>query len=256
MNDFWETFLQKPFIYGLICSVLISCFSHPALSKTIKIGYVEFPPMTYTDGQGRPAGVIIDITSKTLKKAGYEWTARSLPAKRMARMLTEGKIQLWIGLATLPEFKNKTLVGKSVVKKLTLRAYTIDEKKPVIKKEDLRNQTVLLLRGYSYGGWINFIKKPLNQVKFIEFDSHENAFKGLQFFSKNSADCYLLDYKYPSETVLKETNIPNLLFNDISSFDIHFVVTRQMDNAGTVLDRIETAFTQLKKDGAIPDPAH
>jgi len=217
------------------------------MSQTIKIGYIEFPPMTYTDGQGHPAGIIIDITSKTLKKAGYQWTAKSLPTKRMAKMLTEGDIQLWIGLSTLPEFKGKTYVGKSVVKKLILRAYTIGKRKPIYKQVDLIGKTVLILRGYSYGGWINFIKDPLNQVRFIEFDSHKGAFKGLKLLSKNNKTCYLLNYKHPSEIVLESTNDQNIQYNDISSFNIHFVVTQKMPRAKAVLDDIENAFLQLQQ---------
>lgn len=219
-----------------------------SLSRTIKIGYVEFPPMTYTDDQGRPAGVIIDITSKTLKRAGYQWTAMSLPAKRMAKMLTTGDIQLWIGLSTLPEFKGKTHVGKSVVKKLVFRAYTMGKSKPILNRDDLFGQTVLILRGYSYGGRINYIKNPSNQVKFIEFDSHEGAFKGLTLLSKRVQSCFLLNYKHPSEIVFKSGQYRNIQYNDISSFDIHFVVTRKMENAKTFLFNIENAFLQLKQD--------
>ena len=97
-------------------------FSLPAFSETIKIGYIEFPPMTYTNDQGSPDGIIIDIADKTLNKAGYDWTAKSLPAKRMAKMIGAGQIQLWIGLATLPEFKGKTYTGECIVEKLILRA--------------------------------------------------------------------------------------------------------------------------------------
>lgn len=220
------------------------------LAQTIKIGYIEFPPMTYTDELGHPAGIIIDITSKTLKKAGYEWTAKSLPTKRMAKMLTKGQVQLWIGLSTLPEFKDKTYIGKSVVEKLILRAYSLGNRKPILKQEDLIGQTILILRGYSYGGWINFIKDPLNQIKFIEFDSHEESFKALDKFSKQKI-CYLLNYKHPSGIVLKKLNLSNIQFNDISSLNIHFVVTRQMPDAKIVLNRIENAFQQLQESGVL-----
>jgi len=225
--------------------------SQALLAQTIKIGYIEFPPMTYTDAQGRPAGVIIDITAKTLEKAGYQWSAKSLPAKRMAKMLTDGDVHLWIGLSTLPEFKGKTYVGESVVEKLILRAYTIGKNKPILKQDDLIGQTILILRGYSYGGWINFIKNPLNKVNFVEFDSHEAAFKGLELFSKRMKGCYLLNYKHPSEIQFKKQSVPDVQFNDISSLNIHFVLTRQINEAKKVLEKIETAFVQLKAEGSL-----
>ncbi len=120
-----------------------------------------------------------------------------------------------------------------------------------MRKEDLIGKTILILRGYSYGGWINFIKDPLNQVRFVEFDSHEDAFRGLNLFSQKQKACYLLNYKHPSEIVLKTKNYPNIQFNDISSLNIHFVVTKKMNEAKAVLDRIENAFLQLQNDGAL-----
>lgn len=242
---------MKKTVYTIVLSFLICCVSSLAFSQTIKIGYIEFPPMTYTDGQGNPAGIVIDITSKTLKKAGYKWTAQSLPTNRMAEMLTQGHVQLWIGLSTLPQFKDKTYVGEAIVEKLILRAYTKGKREPILKQEDLLGKTLLILRGYSYGGWINFIKDPINQINFIEFDSHEEAFKGLKIFSKGKKNCYLLNYKHPSDILLKTQNFPGIQFNDISSLNIHFVVTRQMHGAKIVLDKIETAFLKLQEDGVL-----
>ncbi len=242
--------MRKKRVYSMVLSIVICCISSFAFSQSIKIGYIEFPPMTYTDEQGNPAGIVIDITSKTLNQAGYKWTAKSLPTKRMAHMLTKGHIQLWIGLSTLPEFKDKTYIGESVVEKLILRAYTVGNRKPILKQADLIGQTILILRGYSYGGWINFIKDPLNQIQFFEFDSHEEAFKGIDDFSKTNK-CYLLNYKHPSDIVLKKLNLSDIQFNDISSLNIHFVVTRQMPDAKNVLNRIENAFQQLQEDGVL-----
>ena len=242
--------MKKKCVCGSIFIFIFCNLFSVAISQPIKIGYIEFPPMTYTDEHGHAAGIIIDITSKTLKEAGYQWTARSLPAKRLALMLAKGDVQLWIGLSTLPEFEGKTYIGKSVVEKLTLRAYTTNINKPILKQEDLIGKTVLVLRGYSYGGWINFIKNPSNQVNVIEFDSHEESFKALNLFSKTRKNCYLLNYKHPSEIVLKSTYYPGIKYNEISSFNIHFVVTRQMHEAKAVLTNIEAAFLQLQEKNA------
>ncbi|MCG8685255.1 MAG: hypothetical protein MI892_10295 [Desulfobacterales bacterium] len=237
--------------YSLLFSFLLLFIYSSAISQTIKIGYVEFPPMTYTGEHGRPAGIIIDITSKSLEKAGFQWTARSLPAKRLAKTLVKGDIHLWIGLTTLPEFKGTTYIGESVVEKLVLRAYTIGERKPILQQQDLFRRTILILRGYSYGGWIHYIKDPANQVTYLEFDSHENAFKSLSLFAKKGKHYYLLDYKHPSEMVLRSHQFEDIQFNDISSFDIHFVVTKNMDGAKAVLEKLEKAFVQLKKEGLL-----
>jgi len=240
---------KKIIIYAIIFTLASDIFVAVAFSQTLKIGYVEFPPMTYTDQNGQPAGYIMDIAVKSLEKAGFDWTAVTLPAKRMAKSLATGKIQVWIGLATMPQFKGTTHVGKTVVEQLILRAYTIGDNPPIRKQRDLPGKTLLILRGYSYGGWITFIKNPANRIQYLEFDSHEAAFQRLEKLSKRIPEIYLLDYKHPSETVLRKRALPDIRFSQISTLDMYFVVTRKMDGAKAVLDRIETAFQQLSASG-------
>lgn len=243
-------FFKKSILYAIIFALGSGVLVASAFPRTLKIGYVEFPPMTYTDQNGQAAGYIMDIAVKSVEKAGFEWTAVSLPAKRMAKSLAAGDIQVWIGLATLPQLNGTTLVGKTVVERLVLRAYHIGNNPPIRKQQDLSGKTLLILRGYSYGGWISFIKDPANKIRYLEFDSREGAFKRLKKLSGRIPEMYLLDYKYPSETVLKKMKLPDIRFNRISTLDMYFVVTRKMDGANAVLDRIETAFQQLSASGA------
>lgn len=244
--------LSRIVTYYSILAVLFFFFlAQPAFSQTLRIGYVEFPPMTYTDKNGQPAGFILDITTKTLEKAGFQWTAVSLPAKRLANSLAEGSIQVWLGLTTMPQFEGTTHVGKTVVEQLSLRAYTIGKSPPIRKREDLQGNTILILRGYSYGGWVSYIKDPDNRIKYLEFDSRETAFMRLEKLSKRIPNSYLLDYKHPSEIILKKQSIPYLQFNKVSALDMHFVVTRKMKESKKVLEQIETAFRQLSADGAL-----
>lgn len=207
--------------------------------------------MTYTDSHGQPAGFILDIAARSLEKAGFDWTAVSLPAKRLADSLAAGSVQVWLGLTTLPNFKDSTHAGKVVIKQLILKAYTIGDNRPIRDQQDLLGKTLIILRGYSYGGWINFIKDPTNNIGYLEFDSREKAYNRLEKLSKRIPDAYLLDYKYPSETVLSNLDLPNIRSNLISVLDMHFVVTRKMDGAKAILERIETAFQQLSASGAL-----
>jgi polar amino acid transport system substrate-binding protein len=243
-------YLKKNTIYAIIFALVSGILVAPVFSQPLKIGYVEFPPMTYTDNNGMPAGYIMDIAVKSLEKAGFEWTAVSLPPKRMVKSLATGLTQVWLGLATMPQFKGTTYVGKTVVEQLILRAYTIGNNPPIRKYQDLSGKTILLLRGYSYGDWITFIKDPANKVRYLELDSHVGAFKRLKKLSTRIPEIYLLDYKHPSETVLRQMDLPDIRFNQISTLDIHFVVTRKMDGAKAILDRIETAFQELSAAGA------
>lgn len=241
---------KKNIIYSVVAVIVSVICVLPSSAQTLKIGYVEFPPMTYTDKNGQAAGFIIDIAARSLEKAGFEWSAISLPAKRMANSLVTGNIHVWLGLATMEQFNGTTFVGKSVVEQLVLRAYTMGDKPPILTQQDLQGKTLLLLRGYSYGGWSSFIKDPANKINYLEFDSHTKAFERLEKLSQKIPETYLLDYKHPSEVVLLELDIDGIQFNQVSSFDMHFIVTRKLDGAENILSRIETAYQQLRSSGS------
>ena len=232
----------------VIIGILIPGVALPADSaRTVKVGYIEFPPVFSTNTAGKPEGVLIDLTGKVLEKAGYNWNATSFPVKRMARNLVTGDIDLWVGLATLPVFQGKTLIGDSEVLKITLQSYTIGVKPPIKSKESLSGKKIIIIKGYSYGGWINYITNSENSVAFTGTQNHTSAFKMLQ---AGRAD-YLLNYKLPSDTVLKKMAVPNLHYNTISQFGAHFVVSKKTYKAETLLMNIERAYEQLVKDGEI-----
>lgn len=241
--------LHKIFILASIILYFSISFVSTIYSQELIIGYVEFPPMTYTDQKGKPAGYIMDIATKSLEKAGFTWDAVSLPASKLSKLLTIGKIHVWLGLKTMPGFTDNTYISETVVEKLTLRAYTIGNKPPIHSLQDLKGKTLLILRGYSYGGWTRYIKDPANNIRYLEIQSHERAFSRLEKLSKRIDELYLLDYKHPSDKVLQKLELKNIKFNQVSSLDMHFVVTKHMHRAQAVLTKIEKAYTQLSEAG-------
>ncbi len=124
--------------------------------------------MTFTNAEDKPDGILIAMADKVLSRLDYGWEAHSYPAKRLAKSMANGQIDLWIGLSTLPEFEGTTYVSKTIVTKLFLNAYTIGNNPPIHSSADLFNKTIIILRGYSYGGWITIIKEPANRIDFIE----------------------------------------------------------------------------------------
>ncbi len=56
----------------------LSVFSETA-TKKLRLGYIEFPPYTFTNSSGKPDGILIDLAYKVFPKAGYEWAALPYP---------------------------------------------------------------------------------------------------------------------------------------------------------------------------------
>ncbi len=235
-------------IKTFITTTLALLLAAPAAAQSLRWAYIEFPPVFFTDDAGKPAGSLIDIGAKVLDKAGFKWKAESFPTKRMIDCMVRGECDLWIGLATLPPFKDTTLAGKSDLLTITLCSYSIGDKPPIAKKEDLSGKSVIVLRSYSYGGWIHYIKDPANNVRYQEIpDDHETAFKML---AAGRAD-YLLDYAGPSAGVIEKLAIPDLRNAVLSSFGARMVVSKKTPHAETILQRLEAAYRELKDAGQL-----
>lgn len=231
----------------ILVTMLMACYGNSVLAETLRLGYIEFPPYTYTTEKGEPAGLLIDLAKKVYPEAGFEFTATSYPVRRLANYIGSGDLDVWMGLKTLPEFEGKTYIGKAEIAELVLLSYTRGAKPPIFKKEDLSGKSVIVMRGYSYGGWINFIEDPANKVNYINANKHEAAFKMLL---AGRAD-YLLDYKDPSDKALETVKIPDLSSNLISSFSCYFVVSKKLKDGQTIVDRLDQAYEKLKKNGAV-----
>ncbi|GAB6098015.1 transporter substrate-binding domain-containing protein [Desulfatiferula olefinivorans] len=240
--------------YRLVLTVLWTLIviwgPNPAVAGPLRLGYIEFPPFTYTDGHDTPAGIFIDLANHIFPDAGLSFTAESYPVRRLAEYIGSGDLDVWMGLKTLPEFEGKAFIGKTPIAALVLRAYTRGKKPPIRVKEDLIGKSIIVMRGYSYGGWITYIEDPANQINHIKANKHEAAFNMLR---ANRAD-YLLDYKEPSDMALQSVSIPDLSFNQISALPCYIVISRSTPDGQNILDRLEASYHKLRQAGVIADP--
>ena len=216
-------------------------------AETIRFGYIEFPPYTYTDDQGKPAGILVDLANKIIPHAGYEPEFFSFPVRRLASYIGSGDLDVWMGLKTLPEFEGKTYIGSTVVAELILRAYFKGKKNPIRVKEEMIGKSIIVLRGYSYGGWTSFIEDPKNTINHIKANTHEAAFNML----KADRAEYVLDYKEPSDMALRKITIPNLSHNQISALPCYIVVSRANPNGRAILENLEKSYHILKEQGTL-----
>lgn len=230
----------KIIIFIIMFSIL-SWFSPAIGSEQIRVGYIEFPPVFSTGREGLPEGILIDLGRRVLKQAGLTGIFKSYPTKRMSRYLAAGEIHLWMGLSTLPEFNETAYIGESTLFSIELRAYTITGAPPIKTKDDLNGKSILTMRGYSYGGWVDYIEDPVNKITTHKLDTHISAFQAL---SRGKFD-YLLDYRMPSDEALKQIELDNLTFNTISSFDAKFVVSKKAPDAKKLLKKLEATFQEL-----------
>jgi polar amino acid transport system substrate-binding protein len=227
--------------------------TNPASVKNIsgdfelKAGYFEFPGLTYTDENGKPAGFVNDITIKTLENAKIKYSISSYPAARFYEYLSTGKIKLFSGLSSIPIVQQSTISSSVKLFPLEMRIYYVGNKAAITKKEELAGRSVILVRGFTYKDWGAWIRDKENKVNFFETDSHEAAFEMLK---RGRAD-YLLNYKHIDTDVLNKIKIPNLIIKPLFKGYCYFNIYKDTPNARQLLKILENSYLQLIREGKI-----
>ncbi len=211
----------------------------------LRMGYIEFPPHYYTDENGAAGGLLIDLIKSLARQSGYTVAFHSYPANRLVQYLVEGKLDLFIGLSSLPQFVEATFISDVVVGKLFMRVYSLTPLPDESHKEDLAGSRVLIIRGYSYGDWLRYIKDPINNVDIRIADTHLQA---LNMINQRPID-YLLDYKLPIIHAAQNTDVPDLFFNDIDSYPLHIIISKKSPNGEKALKALQNAYRVLFPKG-------
>lgn len=220
----------------------------PVAAEPVRLGYVEFPPFTYTDSEGSPQGSLIEMLGKIAADAGILLTMTGAPAGRLFPAIAAGSLHLFMGVTTPVEFQGTTLIGDSVVARIEMDAYAMDAAPVVRRPEDLAGRPVIVVKGYSYNGWRPALEDPGNRVALLEVDSAE---QGLAALRSRKAPVFL-EYTLPMRLALAGRTLPNLKSTMISVVDAHFVLSKRTPDAAATLARLEASFRRLREAGALP----
>lgn len=219
-----------------------------AVADVVKLAYVEFPPFTGTGAGGKPEGSLIDLMEKVTAEAGVTLSMQSAPARRLFQGLAEGEFHLFPGVKSAPALQGTTIAGDSVLARLELRAYALGTEPAVKSKEDLAGRKVIVLGGYSYGGWRPWLEDAANKVELIEARTAEQALAMLD----GGRAPVLLQYSFPMEKALGGKERADLKSVTLSVVDTYMVVSSKAPDAQALLARLEAAYKKLKASGAIP----
>ncbi len=227
-----------------ICSCLVITWlvmvAAYADDNELTFGYMEFPPHYYTGQSGKAEGYLIDLIYELAAISGYKVKPILLPPKRAVRMVAAGKVDLWFGLPSIAIYKDRVLISKNPVEQLTLKLYS---SKPIVDfrgKEQLVGKTVVAMRGYTYGGLIDFIKDPKNNISLIQVSDHH---QGLRVLVGRKMD-YLIDYERTVDMVIDKANVPPLYSHELYSIDVYLTVFRGLKNGEEIMAKLEGAFLQ------------
>ncbi|MEP3591148.1 MAG: transporter substrate-binding domain-containing protein [Marinobacter sp.] len=211
MHRFIVVLLSGLWLTGVVGTVHAENIQHtePA-TRTLRVAYMEFPPVTYQNAEGEPEGAMLDVTRKVAREAGYELDFLYLPVSRAYLYLKKGSIDFALGLTNVPALQDAVIDSEINLVSVVLSAWYREDQAPITHIDDFRDQVVILINGFTYGGLRSWLEQQ-GDIRITNAPSHRSAIDML----KRGRGDYLLDYRDPvreeltdfSDAILRETEL-------------------------------------------------
>lgn len=216
-------------------------------SSTVRVAYVEFPPISYRNEQGEPAGEFVDITRKVAAEAGYQLEFIYLPVARTYLYLTNGTIDLWMGMTDIPALKDDVLESWISPIPVELSAWYLEGAPPVDHMDRLRNKTVILIGGYTYAGLRDWLTAQPD-IRITEAPNHRS---GLNMLKRQRGD-YLLDYRQPVQESLSRNEDNEIRESEMRSRNGAWLFSLANPRAAILREAFDDAYLRLAEKGEVP----
>ncbi|WP_186443167.1 substrate-binding periplasmic protein [Desulfobotulus alkaliphilus] len=217
--------------------------------EKLHVGILDLPPLYEVGADGKPGGVLLEFLTRILDQAGYSYDMAVYPPRRLYWNIAEGRCHVFLGVKNVPELEGRVLYSKKKITDIDMRAYVLGERKLPEKNEDLYGSRVIVIRGYSYGGFINDLRNPDNGVELMEASDHIHAFRQL---AAGRGD-YLLDYRRAAENAIRVMAMEEeVRSTSLELIGVFLKVSKQVEGADILMQRLEAAWDYLESDIIIP----
>lgn len=244
-------------VFKLLCLLLIplaflrACGAwadeQPQSGNTIRIAYVEFPPITYRDKFGEPAGEYVDITRKVAQEAGYQLEFVHLPVGRVYLYLKNGQVDLWMGMTGIPALHNDVLESWVSPIVVQLSAWYREDTEPVTHIDQLRNKMVILIVGYTYRSLRSWLEQQ-GDIQVTDAPNHRSA---IDMLKRNRGD-YLLDYRQPIRESLTRPTDGMIRESEVRSRNGAWLFSLANPRAAILREDFDDAYLRLAAEGKVP----
>ncbi len=233
---------QAAFLKLVMLVVASGLCAEPEGDKpTLTFGYIEFPPFYYTDTEGKAVGPLVDMAEAIGEEVGFDLIHVSLPPKRAVLLVGQGDVDLWFGLASNESYNDQVYISKDPLDQLELRAYSLKGMDLFDDVKSLNGKSVVIERGYSYGGLVHYVNDPKNNIDVVRVGDIFQAFKVLEVRDLD----YFLSYTRPANRALVKSPVKNLSSRILSSLKVHITLHKDIDGAAELMEKIEKAQRKL-----------
>ncbi|MGC8119590.1 substrate-binding periplasmic protein [Marinobacter sp. VGCF2001] len=218
---------------------------------TVRVAYVEFPPVSYRNARGEPAGEFVEITRKVAEEAGFRVDFIYLPVARTYLYLKNGHIDLWMGLTDIPALEDDILESWTSPIPVDLSAWYLEGRPPLDHMDRLRNKTVIVIGGYTYAGLRDWLMSQVD-IRVTEAPNHRSA---LDMLKRNRGD-YLLDYRQPVQMTLNGDGDEKIRESEMRSRHSAWLFSLANPRAAILREAFDDAYLRLAERGEVPPPRH
>ncbi len=198
---------------------------------------------TRVNARGEPDNPLLRFADRLFAIAGIPWHGKPYPAARLFSYLADGTAEFSM-LVDATALRRCCLVGRSPVATAEIRIYRRGDVPSVASRENLSGKRVITIHGYSYGGLLNYLAEPSNNVSVNSAIRHEAAFAMLE---AGRAD-YLIDYAGPAGEVTAAHPIAGLRYDVLARQDVFLVLSKTYPDAPAVMARLEAIAATLGRD--------
>ncbi|KAA1174486.1 transporter substrate-binding domain-containing protein [Marinobacter salinexigens] len=214
---------------------------------TVRIAYVEFPPITYRNDDGEPSGMFIDITRKVALEAGYTPEFLYLPVSRAYLYLENGQIDAWTGVSGVPALMGHVLESWASPMPVQLSAWYLSGRSALNHFDQLQNKRVIVIGGYTYGGLLYWLEGQPS-IRVTEAPNHRAA---LEMLKRDRGD-YLLDYRQPVRDILTMPGDSQIRESEVRSRNLAWLFSLANPRAALLREEFDDAYVRLAERGEVP----
>lgn len=228
----------------LLILLLLNAVQTPAETdnRQLDAAYIEFPPLSYTDEDGEPSGSYIRKVNELADHAGYTIRWQSLPIDRIYLYLEEGRIDVWLGSSDVPALSEWTHEPDFTFPPIALNAYYIKGTPRIENMDDLKGESLILIRGYTYLDQLSPITDHPD-TRVGKAPGHESALRML----KVGRGDYLVNFANPVRTALQNEPLPGLRQTQLMEWDTSLVFSKHTEGLERIIRDFERAWESTNK---------
>jgi polar amino acid transport system substrate-binding protein len=246
---------RRPSVRAVVAGLLLVLAGGATARAEVKLAGPEFAPY-YEKIDGRMTGPLADILTVIWKNAGYQTTGDIYPAPRLMQNLVDGvsDSSLLVRNKTLDE-ADTVLRSPQAITEMVLNVYSRDAPVAIKSRDDFHGRSIVVMRGYGYGGLRAWMDDKANDVTLLEANNVESVVGMVSAGRAPLALLYDVNFEAAVQALGKRPD--NVVVNEFQRVPLYIYLSKRSssDPQGT-MDKLMATYEVLVQKGVLRSPQH